>query len=449
MDEPHHTSQRAEGLVGSKAAGDARYAQHDAANRVFAVRCAGFADARGTLPASDSLLAQTTGPRERRILAIGTADEVRTHPAWPHAERLDLPGRVVAPALANAHTHLDLTHLGPRPLEGDFARWIDMVRTGRATEDTAIAASVRQGVEMLALGGTVAVGDIAGSVGGAPSLAPARVLDGAGLLGVSFLEFFGLSDDGSPGLDRALEQARAFEPSTMRLGLEPHAPYSASLGAYARAKRSGLPICTHLAESQAERQLVAEGAGPIRDMLGGLGLWTQAVAGQFGHGSSPVAHLADLLDGVLAVHLNDVANADLQVLAGSGVRVVYCPRASAYFGAPEAFGPHRYREMLDAGVSVVLGTDSIINLPADDVALRGICVLDEARLLVARDGVAPDVVLEMLYGHGPMALGLEPQRFMLAAGGLVAGLIGVDVAAVAEGDPAGRMLEARGVLSFL
>jgi cytosine/adenosine deaminase-related metal-dependent hydrolase len=407
------------------------------------MRCAGIADARGTVRASDSLLVQTTGPWARRVLAVGTSADLQTHPAWSAVETIDLPGRVVAPALVNAHAHLDLTHLGPRPLGGGFAAWIDMVRRCRHAEDADIAASVRQGVALLRQGGTAAVGDIAGSVAGAPSLAPARALDEAGMAGVSYLEFFALSPDGSPGLDRALERAGACEPARIGLGLEPHAPYSASPGAYRRALATGLPVCTHLAESLAERELVGRGAGPIRDMLAGLGLWSKAVAGQFGAGRSPVAHLEGLLDGVLAVHLNDLGDADVAMLASSGARVAYCPRASAYFGAPEQFGPHRYRDLLDAGVPVALGTDSVINLPAGDVQARGICVLDEARLLLERDGVDPDVLLAMLYRHGPGALGLGEQ--VLAAGSEVLGLIAVE----ASGDAGRGLVASTGPISFL
>lgn len=387
--------------------------------------------------ASDSLLVQATGRYARRVLAIGTQEEVRTHPAFAAAEPVDWPDRVVAPALVNAHAHLDLTHIGPQPMgEGGFASWIDMVRRGRHTHEADIAASVRAGIDLLLRGGSVAVGDIAGSVGGAPSLAPARALDSAGLSGVSFLEFFALSPDGSPGLDRALEQMNACTPTSMCLGLEPHAPYSASLGAYERAGATGAPICTHLAESMAERELIARGVGPIAAMLDGLGLWSSDVAASFGQGLSPVAHLRSVLDGVLAVHLNDLNDADVALLAESGARVAYCPRASTYFGAPEAFGPHRYRDLLAAGVPVALGTDSIINLPAESIEGRGICVLDEARLLLERDGVAPEVLAAMLYRHAPVALGLPEQVFK--AGAEVLGLISVE----SDGGDAARALVA-------
>lgn len=379
------------------------------------------------------------------MLAIGTQDDVRAHPAWAAAEHLEMPDRVVAPALVNAHAHLDLTHIGPQPMgEGGFAAWIDMVRRGRLAEDAAIAASVRTGVDMLLVGGTAAVGDIAGSVNGAPAIAPARILDEAGMEGVSYLEFFGLSADGSPGVDAALERAAGLAPDVVRVGLSPHAPYSVSLVGYARAREAGLPICTHLAESPSERAMIGEATGPIRHFLEGLGQWTAEIAAQFGSGKSPVRFTAPVLDGVLTVHLNDLDEADIECLARAGARAAYCPRASTYFGAPEAFGPHRYRDLLAAGVPVALGTDSVINLSASDVESRGICVLDEARLLHRRDGADAAVLLEMLYTHCPAVLGLPEQ--VLQPDRDVLGLIAVEID---QGDAGLGLVTSRGSISFL
>ncbi|MGD1915910.1 MAG: amidohydrolase family protein [Phycisphaerales bacterium] len=371
-------------------------------------------------------MVQTTGSHARRVLAVGSQDEVQPHPAWATARRVDLSNCFDAPALVNAHAHLDLTHIGPQPMgEGGFAAWIDMVRRGRLADEAAIAESVREGVSLLRRGGTVAVGDIAGSVNGAPSIQPAHGLDEAGVLGASFLEFFGLSPDGAPGGDAALKRAALLNTDTIQVGLSPHAPYSVSLGGYARAREAGLPICTHLAESVSEHAMIAEANGPIRNFLEGLGQWTPEIAAQFGTGQSPVQFAAGVIDGVLSVHLNDLQDADIESLAKSGARAAYCPRASAYFGAPDAFGPHRYGELLDAGIPVALGTDSVINLPPEDVEARGICVLDEARLIAERDGTGNRQLLEMLYVHAPMVLGLEPEAFRIDPDVEIAGLIAV------------------------
>ncbi|MFN7022304.1 MAG: hypothetical protein ACK4WH_13380, partial [Phycisphaerales bacterium] len=84
--------------------------------------------------------------------------------------------------------------------------------------------------------------------------------------------------------------------------------------------------------------------------------------------------------------MNDCDDEDLAVLARTGTSVAYCPRASDYFRAAEHFGPHRYRDMLAAGVTVALGTDSALCLgPEADPVRAGdaarISVLDEVRHL--------------------------------------------------------------------
>ncbi|MFG0312636.1 MAG: hypothetical protein ACF8LL_00400, partial [Phycisphaerales bacterium] len=69
-----------------------------------------------------------------------------THHSIP---QLTLHDQLLLPALCNAHTHLDLTHIGPQPhVPGDgFVRWVDMIRSNRAVEDAQIGACVRLGVE--------------------------------------------------------------------------------------------------------------------------------------------------------------------------------------------------------------------------------------------------------------------------------------------------------------
>lgn len=408
--------------------------------------CAGLVtppDARRRRPADAAILHPAPPPPGRnpgagtpprpgrggawRCEAVGPRDELARHPAWKHAVPLELEGRIVAPALANAHTHLDLTHVGPRPPEpGGFAGWIAMIRRQRLAEPRAIAASVRDGVAMLRAGGTLAVGDIAAGLCPEPALALHR----AGVCGVSYLEFFGLGQRGPAAADAAADLARRSEVGgAVRLGVQPHAPYSVSIEGYRRAAALGLPLATHLAESVAERQLIRGERGPIASMLADLGLWDEAVASSFGRARSPVAHVADALADAkgpaMAVHCNDLDEEDIASLARAQVAVAYCPRASAYFRAEEDFGPHRYRELLGAGVPVALGTDSVVNLPAASVASRGLCVLEEARLLLDRDATPVPVLLEMLYEHTPAALGLDGGLFALTPGATVLGLIAV------------------------
>jgi len=99
-------------------------------------------------------------------------------------------------------------------------------------------------------------------------------------------------------------------------------------------------------------------------------------------------------------------------MARHGWSVAYCPRASDYFG----HHGHRYRAMIEAGVNVCLGTDSII-------CHGTLSILDEMRHLHHRDHTDPATLLAMATTRGMRGLGLEPRDATLAPGaspGLIA-----------------------------
>jgi cytosine/adenosine deaminase-related metal-dependent hydrolase len=374
-----------------------------------------------------------------RVLARGTTAEVNAHPAARAAQALALPDHVVLPAFVNAHTHLDLTHIGPRPPDPalPFPAFVDLVRNERLDSPDTIAASVRLGVHASLRGGVAAVGDIAGAVLGRASPHAALALAASPVWGVSYVEFFAVGASAGralPALDAALHDAApAFTSSRLRLGVQPHAPYSVGREGYRHAWRIAaqhdLPFATHLAETAAEREFIARGEGHFRDFLASLGLWDDLARADVGHGLSPVQHLARTLPPPqrgdpprLAAHVNDLGPGDLQALRDAGLAVAYCPRASDYFGVAASLGPHPYRTLLDAGVPVALGTDSIINLPGGTSTLS---TLDEARYLHARDGTDPMLLLRMATLHGAAALGLDTSRVLLAQGAEPAGIIAV------------------------
>ncbi|HZW09394.1 MAG TPA: amidohydrolase family protein [Phycisphaerales bacterium] len=429
------------------------------------IRCAGVADPVATHPGATDLLVRLgpTDPRGRRsleVIAIGTAAQVNAHGEAARADAVGLDDSVLLPGLVNAHTHLDLTHLGPlehRPEDG-FVAWVERIRAGRAHDAEAIAGAVRQGIELSLRAGTVLVGDIAGAPGGRPSLAPLHTLALSPLRGISFLEFFAIGSRERDSLERVEQTLRGApaidQASGVRLGLQPHAPNTVGLAGYRRAgewaRRWRLRLATHLAETPEEREFVLCGTGPQRAMLERFGLWSDAMLGEIGSGRSPVEHLAPVLAGseYLLAHVNDLGEDHalaIEMLRAAGASVAYCPRASAYFGAPSHFGPHRYREMLRAGVNVCLGTDSVVNLPPGCERSEGcgMSVLDEARLLFRRDGADPEQLLAMMTVNGARALGWEDHsRFSFRAGSRPLGLVAVGVGGSRPGVSASaRLLE--------
>lgn len=415
----------------------ARPAHHGNPPSLLRINALAALDAQGTFHSPASVILQirpspaaaTLPTFEARLLAIGTPRDVDAHEAArsPGVVSIDRPNAVLIPGLVNAHTHLDLTHIGPvahDPAAG-FVSWVQMVRDRRHAQPTDIAQSVRMGIELSLSAGVVAVGDIAGAPMGKPTLAPLEALRTLGMPGRSFIEFFAIGNAEARGLSAiaaVFAGLTELPPGPTFAGLQPHAPTTVSLTAFERAcelaRSMGLlPLSTHLAETPDEHEFIATGTGPHRAFLESLNLWNDALAAQIGHGLHPVAHVEPAIAKApfVCAHVNDADDRAIEILARTRATVVYCPRASTYFNASAHFGPHRYRDMLAAGVPVALGTDSIINLPPEAAFApptgRGMSILDEMRHLFARDGTDPATLLTMATTTGATALGLDPLRF--------------------------------------
>jgi len=392
---------------------------------LFRIDAAAAADERGTILAPACALVQTdaAGGFSFRLLTPADADAATIGIS---VTRLDLRDAVLIPGLVNAHTHLDLTSVGPyEPGRGDFPRFLSHVRQNRPIGDAEIAAAVRTGIDLSLAGGVVAVGDIAGCPTPGPTAVPFHVLASSELAGISYVEYFGIGRTDTLRAEQAAAVVAGLTPTAnVRPGLSPHAPYTVAPAAYrstiAHAISLGVPVCTHLAESPAEREFIARGTGPHRQLLEAFGLWHDALADDFSSGNTPIEHMAPVLSdsGTLVVHCNDVSDADLQLLRGP---VVYCPRSSAYFEAERSFGPHRYQDMIRAGITVAMGTDSIINLPAHaaDPSRGGISVLEEARFLFQRDSTPATMLMGMMTTAGALALGLPTAEYRFGTVGEV------------------------------
>ncbi|MBI1368766.1 MAG: amidohydrolase family protein [Planctomycetes bacterium] len=355
--------------------------------------------------------------RSGRIVRAGTPDQVLAN-VDADTPIIDLPDRLLLPGLVNAHVHLDLTHMGPRPYGGDFIEWVRMVMRDRATDAGAIGVSVRRGIDLSTAAGVLTVGDIAGSP------AAHERLSRAPLRGVSYVEHLGRQP-----VDRAARSPRG----SIRQGIEAHAPYSTGPAIYEEAAASGLPICTHLAETPAELEFVAHATGPFRMLLESMGKWNDAMLEDYGRGLHPVAWLASVAKpqaAWLLAHCNYIDDVHIEMLAQRPWSVAYCPRASDYFGHRD----HRYRDMLAAGVNVCLGTDSI-------VCHGSLSILDEMRHLHQRDATDPLTLLKMATVNGMRGLALNEKDAAFTPGA-APGLIALRYDANDQKDPLRQILSA-------
>ncbi|MGP1345296.1 MAG: amidohydrolase family protein [Phycisphaerales bacterium] len=341
--------------------------------------------------------------------------------AHPNTIQIDRRGAILMPALINAHAHLDLSHIGPCPADPEepgspassFAAFGAHVLANRLDDPDAIRRAVCTGAQSSLNAGVAAIADIAGVW----RTEPLEALRRSGLRGISCLEVFGQGQRVDASIARlnaiiqTVQATIALDDHRCALALSPHAPYSASkrlfLACQQLAEQHNLRIATHLAECPEEREFIATARGPIRTLLERLGGVDEATEAEFSHELTPIDHIKEALSHRWSVvHVNDCDDAGIEALKHSGATVVYCPRASAYFAHERHFGPHRYRDMIAAGIPVALGTDSVICLPPDQA--DALSPLDDARFLHARDGTDPDILLNMLYEPAARALAIDP-----------------------------------------
>jgi cytosine/adenosine deaminase-related metal-dependent hydrolase len=112
------------------------------------------------------------------------------------------------------------------------------------------------------------------------------------------------------------------------------------------------------------------------------------------------------------------------------VAIAFCPRTHARFG----HAPHPYRALLERGVVVCLGTDSLASSPS-------LSVLDEMRFLHRRDdSLNGPLLLTMATLFGAWALRAETTTGSLKAG-KSADLAVIELPDSDEADPHRLLLE--------
>ncbi len=338
----------------------------------------------------------------------------------PAAPVEDLGDAALLPGLVDTHTHLELTAFRGLLEHASFFDWIRALTRARAEVLTAadLRDAAHAGVcEGLAAGVTTYADTTA-------SGAPLDALCALGARGVVYQEVFGPDPaqrvGALAGLQRAVAALRARAEALraagrVRVGVSPHAVYSVHedllVDACAWAVGEGLPVAMHVSESPAEIAFLREAEGPFAEFLRGRGIEVVRRA------HSPVHLLAEL--GVAAVarplliHGVQFDESDVALAAHYDCPVAHCPASNAKLG----HGVAPLRALLDAGVRVGLGTDSVASNNRLDV-------LDEARTaaLTARaalrraDALSAREALTLATLGGARALGLDAEVGSLEAG---------------------------------
>ena len=347
------------------------------------------------------------------------------------AGAVDVGRAAILPALVNAHTHLELSHLrNAIPPADRFIDWIRAMLARRREypnpDDPRITSAAGAGIEEARASGTGLIGDVSNTLVTAP------LLREAGVYAHVFHELLGFNAADPVAIVRAA-RARADAATgdaRVHVSLAPHAPYSVSPGLFdaIRADLDAHPrdvSTVHLAESPDEVRFIADGTGPWRELLNDLGAWSETWTPA---GASPVAYLDRLgfLDRrVLAVHGVQFGIADLERLRALDVTIVACPRSNRHVGV----GPPPLEAFYAAGVRVAFGTDSLASVPDLNVFAE----LAEGRRLAPH--VPARRLLEGATRTGAHALGFGDELGTIEAGKralLIAVLLPAAVADVEE-----------------
>lgn len=338
---------------------------------------------------------------EGRIAAVGPEDAVPHPPAVP-AERFDRG--ILLPGLVNAHTHLELTGFAGPADDPDFTAWIRGIRKRKQERTPAeYRAAARAGLRACRAGGVTTIAD----TGDSGAVIEALAEEGGG--GVVYQEVFGphpaqCADSLAALIDRVRALSR-HATARIRLGVSPHAPYTVSGPLYravaALADDEDLPLAVHVAESRAETELVARGAGPFADAWRRRGIPLLDDLTQLPD-PLPIRTPIRWLDAhgvlgpeTLCIHAVQADAEDIALLARRECAVVHCPRSNAAHG----HGAAPLRAMLAAGLRLGLGTDSEASIGALDLFAEA----REARRLAT---LGAEEALRLLTLDGALAIGL-------------------------------------------
>ncbi|MDP1889937.1 MAG: amidohydrolase family protein [Gemmatimonadaceae bacterium] len=326
----------------------------------------------------------------------------------------DLGHAVLMPGLVNAHTHLELTVMRGFLEDLAFFDWVRLLARARrhALDAAALLDSARLGVAEGLRAGVTTFADTG------DSSAAFDALREVGARGIAYREVFGpdpaLVDASMSGLRASVDAMRLLETPLVRVGVSPHAPYSVSdalfeaVAAYAAAE--GLPVAVHIAEGEDESMLVERAQGPFADFLRARGVDVEPRA------RSPITLLERC--GVLAtrpllIHAVRADAPDIAAMARHQCAVAHCPASNAKL----AHGIAPLLELLDAGLDVGLGSDSMASNNRMDMLGEGRLASLQQRLRTRRADALPAAqVLELATQGGARALGLGDAVGVLAEG---------------------------------
>lgn len=320
--------------------------------------------------------------------------------AFPHADRIELPGRVLMPGLINAHAHSAMALLRGLADDLPLMRWLEE-HIWPAEQQCVGPDYVRVGTELalaeMLLGGTTCFNDnyffpdVA-----AQTAIRAGMRAVVGIPVISVATAWATSEDDYFRRGLAVHQDLINEP-LVTTAFAPHAPYTVTDSAFSRirelAEELDIPVHLHLLEAASEID-----------------------ASQQQHRCHPIDRLEKLglfNDRLLAVHMTQLNARDMDRVARAGVHVLHCPASNLKL----ASGICPVAELARRQVNVCIGTDGAAsNNTLDMFAETRLAALLAKGYSGNPEAVPATQALEMATINAARALGLEEEAGSLEAG---------------------------------
>ena len=287
---------------------------------------------------------------------------------------------VLLPSAINAHAHLELSQL-TTPLDVPsrlMPDWVAALLAFRRSAEYNAERGIRRGI--VQLDSTAAVADIV------PPTLESPLPKGEGTIRwLPFTELIAWRKE------QIKEISRSF-------GLSPHAPHTVCLTLLEKVIDQKVPIAMHIAETLEELQLLRHHAGPLLEMMRRADPDYDPKSVLIGKRPMDYLQLLSAAPSALVIHGNYLDDEELRFLAAhrETMSVVYCPRSHAYF----RHSAYPLQKMLDYGVRVLLGTDSLASVP--DLSL-----VEEMRFVLRQHPtILPEAVYRMGTREGAAALHL-------------------------------------------
>lgn len=279
---------------------------------------------------------------------------------YPDEEVRDFGPSALMPGFVDLHTHLEYSALRGLVDDLPYAEWkISLSELEKTLDPQDWADAATLGALEAVQSGITTIADITdtgASVGAAVS---------AGLRGLIYREVSTMKPQAVDDVVRAaVEDIESWKEATdealMTVGIAPHAAYTCHPRLIERvaqvANEMSLPVSTHLAGSVDEYEFVKYGSSRLAMELTEGEDWRDRA--WMPTGVSPVRYLLQwgLFDvpELLGVHVIQVDDDDIDVLADRDVAVASCPRCAAKLG----MGKTPLERFFSEGMRVGLGTDS-------------------------------------------------------------------------------------------